>query len=99
MIPARGAVDLRRPAELAEDHYQRARQQAALVKILNQRGQDLIEGRQPRLERLEERTVMVPAAVLDSNERHAGLDQAPSQQSPLAERRAAVGLAQPIRLP
>src|SRR4030095_15998460 len=37
---------------------------------------------------------MVPAAIIDGNKRHARFDQAPSEQTPLAETAAAVFLAE-----
>ena len=42
--------------------------------------------------------VVVPAAVVERDERHAGLDQPPGEQGPLAEAVAAVGVADLVGL-
>ena len=42
--------------------------------------------------------MVVPAAVVDGDERHAGFDQPPREQAPLAEPVAAVALAGAVRL-
>ena len=47
------------------------------------------------VEALENLGVVVPAAVVDRHEAHAVLDQPPGQQAALAERVAAIALAQP----
>ena len=39
------------------------------------------------VEAVEDADVVVPAALVERDERHAGLDQPPGQQAPLAERR------------
>ena len=61
-------------------------------------GDGPLEDGQPLVARLEDADVMVPAAFVERDERHAGLDQPAGQQAALADGRAAVRLADGVRL-
>ena len=76
-------VDLRRAAKLAPNRHQRLLQQAALVEIVQQRGQSLVEHRQQLApQRFEVFRVRIPAIAdghfveMDGDHRRPGLNQA-----------------------
>ena len=78
-------VDLGCAAELAQGDHQRRIEQPALVQILDQRRDRDSNAAMRFLQRLEEVDMMVPSAFVEGDERHAGLDQPPGEQRPLAE--------------
>ena len=93
-------VDLGRAPELAKQQHQRAVELAAVVKVVDQRrhaGVDPLDFFPERL--LENVAVMIPAAVVNRDERHADPGQAASQQQALAEVVPAVAIANLSRFP
>ena len=91
VVAAGVLVDLRRAAELAGADDDRAVQHAAVVEVLDQGRQRLIEVRQQAgLQGVEVLAVRVPAADADGDEADAGLDQPASRERALAERVRAV---------
>src|SRR5205807_552637 len=67
---------------------------AHAVLSLHNGGEPLIDRRHQGLDAGEDAAVVVPAAAADGDERHARFHQPPGQQAALADRRAAVALAQ-----
>ena len=114
MVPAAavGAVDLRRPAELAHHHDQRLVEQAAVVQVAQQGREGLVELRQqvavvepevvevrvPDLEGGELRVRRVGDGV-GGHEADARLDQPAGEEKHLAHLEAAVTVANAVRLP
>src|SRR4051812_33193504 len=98
MIAAHVLVDLRRPPKLAVGQHQRIGQQAALVHVVEQSRETLIELRQMMAESIPDFRVMVPAAKVDRDEARAALDQAACQETALAKGVAAIAFAETIRL-
>ena len=109
-VAGRADADARRAAELADRHHQRFLQHAAVVHVLEQRGEPAVELRAVQiLQRTEIGGVRVPGvdfgiAVGDRrpvhlHEARAGLDQAAREQQALAERGQAVALARSCRAP
>ena len=90
--------DLRRPAELTHHHHEGGVEQAAVIEVLNEGGDHLLEISSLPLERGEDVRVMVPAAVVDGHKRDPRLDQSAGQQGLLTEGVAAVGVADGVGL-
>ena len=77
-------VDLWRPAKFTQHHNERVVEQAALIEILDQRGQALIEPLDVIAPiGFEDFRVMIPAAVLDRDETHAHGNQSAREQQAL----------------
>ena len=98
MIASGGGVDLRRAAELGRHHHQRGIKQAAAVEVTDEGGQRLIKLRHLVVHRGLDVVVMIPAAVAEGDEAHAGFDEAAGQQHSHAGLPGAVFLAQLFRL-
>ena len=98
MVPTGVVVDARGAAELTRHHDERRGQQAALLKIADERGIRLVERRQCFVDVVADLLVHVPAAVGERNEPHACLDEPPRQEHPLAGGIAAILVADRIGL-
>ena len=97
MVPAAGCVDLRRATEFGHDDYQRLVEHPALIEVLDQSAECLVEtGNQgmsalvlgvPRMAVRVGREIhmIVPAGVVHRHERDATLDQSPGQEALLAD--------------
>ena len=98
MIAARILVDLRRAAELAPGDDRHVFIEPTFVKILDERGESLIELRQVRvLHAVERVAVKVPAAEVERDHPAPGLDEPPGHEKVLEVRRRAV--AKPFLAP
>ena len=75
------ACDLGRAAEFARATTSVVSSKPALVEVLDQGGDGEFERRQLLRQSSKMLGVVVPAAVVERDERHAGLDQPPGQQS------------------
>ncbi len=102
MVSAGGVVHARRAAKFAHRDDERLFVEAAIDQIADQRGEGSVERRQQQLGSFGGRVavrgaVMIPRLRVDRDERHAPLDQSPSEQSALAEFVAAIGIARRSR--
>ena len=92
MIAANLGTDARRTSELAQDDDRAILVQAALMQILDEGTDALIEDGKVFSLTLEDgiagAAVPVPFAVIQSDDASAGLDQAPGQQQTLGDARA-----------
>ena len=75
------ALRVRGAAKFAAPDHQRVLEQPALLEIGEQRGDRLVHRAAVCSERRGEVEVLVPVSVRDFHKAHAGLDQAPSQQT------------------
>ena len=95
MVPARVAVDSRRPSHLTPHDDQRLVEQSAVVQVGQQCRQRRIGMRnQCLLVAGEVVDMRVPASVADADKSTSGLDQPAAQQATLAQRSQPVLLAQ-----
>src|SRR5690349_17450493 len=93
VVAAGVTVDLRRTAKFAQCDDERAREQAALIQVVDQGRDGVVPARQSLPACVENADVMIPATVIERNEWHPRFDETPSQERPLAERIAAVSAA------
>src|SRR5437899_2533738 len=86
VVAAAVPVHLRRAAELAHPHHQRALEQAAVLQVADERAHAAIHlGHQPLGGVGNRLLVRVPVLQVDFDEGHAGLDQSPCEQAAAAE--------------
>src|SRR6185369_6844635 len=80
VIAAVGGVDLRRATELGGDHDERGGQHAALVEVVDERGERLVERRELLLDAVLDVVVHVPAAIGERDEADTALDEAAGEE-------------------
>ena len=96
VIAARLGIDPRRTSEFSHPHDERRVEQAAVLQVRNQSGECRINLSGKRSHPIEVVVVRVPAGRFNFDARHSLLDQATSQQTPLAELRPPVSIARGI---
>ena len=92
VVAAAGGVDLRRAAELGVDHDEGGIEQAAFVEVADEGGVGLVEiGHLGAVGALDI-VVVIPAAVGERDETHAGFDEAAGDQKMLLVARGTVAV-------
>ena len=90
VVAAGVVVDLRRAAELAPKDHRHVLVQAALMQVLDQRAEALVEQRTVLPERVVDAAVMIPAAEREGHAARAGLDESPRDEHVLHQFRPAI---------
>ena len=99
MIAPTAFINLGRTSKFTKANDHCVVQLSALVEVGNERRKALIPASHEfSVERLENIRVMIPAAIINRDKRHAHLRQSPRQQHALAQRIAAVTVANLVAL-
>src|SRR4051794_12692041 len=98
MIAPAPSVDPRRPAKLAHPYHQRAIEHAALLQVGHQLGHRLVDRAVIVRGTIEVVVVRIPTFLVDLDERDAGFNKPPRQQTPRSKFGAAICIAHFVRL-
>ena len=102
MIPANLSTDLRSPTKLAGDQYRAVLVEPAIVQVLDQRADALIEDREVLALAIENRVVRtavpVPLAVVQRHDSGTCFDQSPRHQQTLRHARRAIAVDRDFRI-
>ena len=97
MIAPGVLVQLGRPAKFTHAHHERVLESAALVHVVDQRGESLIELRQLLVQVFKNLRVMVPPGIVHRHKAHARFHQSSREQTTLAELMPSVSVPQFFR--